>query len=429
MMASTEAGMKWLHKALHPAEPSIAGVQIPDGTSLDTVPLELTMTYNINSGGAASPWGAQISLLPTITPLAVYLTDGAAAVPPTHVRYPNISGPTPDSDWATLMNNVEEIRLCGASCTIHLDANATTDQGSVVACQQSTKPLLIFPNQPTTGRACVPCAVWSYTVPFTTGDVPSYDNIMAQPRSYQNNAREGIYMPLRLSNTSQHWYSLRESRSTQCMNNLIFPVLTQYNLPAVAQNVWPFWLCTAAYVNAGNVYSPLLQPFMSDVCGHIVFKNLHQSSSLVVKVRTLLELKVQVQSPYLPHVKPAPTMDPQALESYFRIVRELDDAFPASFNADGKILGVLAKAIRTIGPALGAIPGWGPLISAAAVPVAKLAEKGSQYMAARPPQRRQKPKKKKGKGGNNPPRPPPANGGKPRAAPKVAIVRVDKPRQ
>lgn len=410
MVSTTNAGRDWLLKALHPAEPSLAGVQMPDGTELDTVPLELTMTYSLAADSTPIPsaWGAQITLLPSIVPLAVYPTDGAASVLPAfNLRYPQIAATNANDDFLGFMRNVEAFRLTFASVTIHLDANATTDQGTIVACQQVCKPLLIIPGVGT-AISCAPVTAWDYTVPvFTTGDVPGYDQIMAMPRAYQANMRDGCYLPLHLNQTSQHWYSMREAAGVVDLASVTSPVpgFYQYKLPTTRGNSWPYWSADRAYLNGANVYSPPCCPMLSENFGHIAIKNLHPSSAVVIKVRTGLELKVQTQSPYLPYCKPSADVDSVAISSYFRIVRQLEDAYPASYNANGDILKWIGKAVRTVTPLLGAIPGWGPLLQAAGGPVSKLAEYGAKRIAAGPGAKAKKGKKKStggsGKGPQN----------------------------
>lgn len=397
MASNSPAGADWLLKALHPAEPSIAAVQMPDGSELDTACLELTMTYNLSSpsGGGAftGPWGAQISLLPSIVPLAVYPTDGAAIMAAFNVRYPQIRATVPNDDYLAFLANVEAFRLCAASVTIHLDANATTDQGTIVACQQIARPRLLYPIQTASGRCCNTVAAWDYTVPFTTKDVPGYDSIMAMPRSFQANLREGVYMPLRLSSTCQHWFSGRELVACTDLGSCTSPgVAYQLLLPSTTGNSWPYWSMDRANAAAGSVVAPPVCPMLSETVGHIAIKNVHVTSGIVIKVRSCFELKVQTQSPYLPYVRPSPDIDALAISSYYRLTRQLPDAYPAEYNDNGRILGVIAKALRTVGPLLGAVPGWGPLVSAAAVPVAKLAEYGAKRMAQ--PDRKSGPKTK-----------------------------------
>lgn len=395
MVSSTELGREWLLKALHPAEPSVSGTQCPDGTELDTVPLELTMTYSLAApGGVPFPaaWGAQISVLPSIFPLAIYPTGGAVGVAAFNVRYPQISGTNPNNDFLNLMANVEALRLTFCSATIHLDANATTDQGTIVACQQLAKPQMLFMSQ-AAGVSVTPITGFHYTVPFTTGDVPGYDQIMAMPRAYQANMREGVYLPLRLSNTSQHWFSLREAASVTDLSALTSPALYQYKLNTTAGSAWPYWSCDRAYLNGTNILAPPLCPMLGETVGHISITNLHPSSGIVIKVRTGLELKVQSQSPYLPYARPSADVDVMAVESYFRIVRQLEDAYPASYNATGEILKLVSKAVRTVAPLLAPIPGFGPLIAAAGGPVAALASYGAKRLA-QGDKKKKKPKKK-----------------------------------
>lgn len=400
MVSSTEMGRDWLLKALHPTDPTVSGVSIPDGTALDTVQMEVTTSITLGAGPQVvmtGPWGCQLSLIPTISPLGVYYTDNVTPSASTafNVRYPAFTSVAYDSDFTNLMGKCEALRLCAQSVTIHLDANATSDQGSVVACQQVTKPRLLFPEYGLTGGSIIPVAAWDYTIPFVARDVPSYNTVMSMPRAYQANLREGIYMPLRLSSTCQHWFSLRESVGDVNFNDCPSIKTGSALLPATNGNAWPHWSGTRSYVGATPPTCTPLCPMLSENVGHIVVKNVDPTSSLVVKLRSCFEFKVQGNSELVPYLQAAADVDSLAVSSYFRILRQLDDAFPASYNLNGTILNLISRAVKTLAPALGAVPVAGPMLAAMAPSVSTLAAMGSKWVrengGARNP-RRKKPK-------------------------------------
>lgn len=390
LLAQTEAGREWLLKALHPTEPSIAAVGLPDGTASDTVCIELTMTTTLNEstlGGAfASPWGGKILLTPHMYPGAFIGTEGAIAVAPRPFKYPLFTGSTAAGDYSKLLTIAEAWRLCGQSVTIHLDANSTKDSGTIVAAQMVTKPLVLFPGSSSTGHMQRPLVAFAEGALYHQ-DNPSYDELMALPRAYQSNVRTGLYMPLKLSNTSQHWCSMRESIISTALDSLT-SASEGWQLSAAMPGAFPFpfYADNGPYRVAANndIHGYPTAPYMGDNWGHIAVSGLDPGSGLVVKFRSLLELKVQASSSYAPHMRPAPFPDVRAIENYFTIVRELPDAYPADHNDAGRILGVIGKAIKMVSPFLNVVPGVGPTLSQMAPQVSKiLVETGKSATEAR----------------------------------------------
>lgn len=405
MASSSEDGARWLLKALHPAEPSISAVRLPDGSAMDTVAVETCLTHTLSPVAAASqPWGAQMTLLPHPTCLLeIYPTDGASADIPYTLRNTLfatvLTGTYPaDTDIANLMTVAEEWRLTSMSVTIHLDANATKDSGTIVAAHVPVKPNLLNYSV-TTGAGTVlgayPAVWFDADATGKGADAPTYDQLLQMPRAYQSNLRTGLYMPLKLSNTSQHWHSRREvCKLTLGSQWSGLTTINSGNCPYLNNTTkvptWPNWDVTPAtrQVSDSNLGGGLMSGFLGDNFGRIIVKNVDPSSAVVIKIKCGLELKVQPTSPQAVHLQKAPALDPVAIGSYFQIIRQLPDAYPADYNDGGKILGLISKAIKFLQPVLPFVPGVGGLLSTAAGPVASLVDYGAKQLAN--PQRKNK---------------------------------------
>jgi hypothetical protein len=140
---------------------------------------------------------------------------------------------------------------------------------------------------------------------------------------------------------------------------------------------------------------------LNEIVGHIAIKNIHQTSSIVIKARTCFEFKVQANSKYVPYLTPAAPHDALAVDAYYRIIRQMDDAYPASYNAKGTILSTIGKIARNVAPALEAIPGWGKPLSIAASSLGQLSSMGGKKLK----ERAQKKKQKKASPAQPPPTP------------------------
>jgi len=373
-VASTELGREWLLKALHPTDPTIGGVGIPDGTATDTVCLELTTTLTVGPSTLSvvpvTPWGADVVLTPHQMPGAIIPNGGAAAAASMDVRYPALSGVNEIADLGKLAGLAEAWRLTAQSVTIHLDANSTKDSGTVVAAQQVVKPVIYFPGMSTSGRIQPPIIM------FTDSDKPTYTQLMSLPRAYQSNLREGLYMPLKLSSTAQHWMSYREvvvlSQESAWSHN------AQGGQLAAAQTAaWPFYGVTGPIRSAVNndITAYPISNFMGDTWGFISLSGIDPGSSVVFKFRSCIELKVQANSTYAPHLKPAAFPDAHAIDNYFSILRAMPDAYPADYNDAGRIMGVIGKAVRTVAPFLKFVPAVGPTLDKMAGPVSDILTK------------------------------------------------------
>lgn len=404
MASSSDEGARWLLKALHPAEPSVSNVRIPDGTAMDTVAVETCLTYSL-APVSATPWGADMTLLPHPTCMMEILPNGGAiASPALTIRNTLFKAATADDDILNLVNMAEEWRMTAMSVTIHLDANATKDSGTVVAAQIPVKPNLFIPY----GAVALSNTVYS-GVPaifFDANDQPSYGTLMQMPRAYQSNLRTGLYMPLRLTNTSQHWRSRREIckllNPSMIVGEDTFGSNHQPYVTSTATTpAYPNWDLSPAKRDATGqsfLVGGAMSPFLGDSFGRICITNVDPSSAVVIKIKLGLELKVQPYSTQAVHLEKAPSMDAMAIASYFAVTRQLPDAYPADYNDGGKILNMIGRALRGVAPLLNGIPGIGPMLSAVATPAAALAEYGSVAMANR---------RKKGNGKKLPPALPP----------------------
>lgn len=393
LVSSTDTGARWLLKALHPAEPSVSNVKLPDGCSQDTVAVETCMTYSLKPTSSTN-WGAQMTLLPHPTCMMdIYPTEGASLVLPSTIRNPLFQAAAPDDDLGSLIAIAEEWRMTSMSVTMHLDANATTDSGTVVAAMIPVKPNVeFFSGLNTTGTVyCSAPTLW-----FNPSDYPTYTQLLQMPKAYQANLRTGIYMPMRLSNTSQHWKGFQHR--VKLINPSVLTLTNSYGVGYVnattATPAYPNWDLSAMRNASGVPNGAAMASFLGDNFGRICISNVAPTSAVVIKIKLGLELKVQPTSSHAVHLSAAPPIDQAALASYFAIIRQLPDAYPADYNDGGKILSYISKAIKAVAPFLKVMPGVGGLIGTASDAVVPLLDYGVAKLSGRK-QKKQKQQRKK----------------------------------
>jgi len=360
---------------------------MPDGTAIDTVAVETCLTQSI-APVAATPWGMTATLLPHPTCLfEIYPTDGASATAPFTIRNPMFASTLANGDIGVLLSQAEEWRLTAMSVTIHLDANATKDSGTVVAAQIPVKPNIFWPGSPLSSGAITDAYPAIF---FDTADQPTYGQMLQMPRAYQSNLRTGLYMPLRLSNTSQHWHSRREvckliPKSVIANIDVWDGTCTPYMTTTSNTPAWPNWDLTPAHRDVSNecLDGGCMSAFLGDNFGRIAIKNVDPSSAVVIKIKCGLELKVGPTSPQATHLQKAPAMDAGALATYFALSRQLPDAYPADYNDGGKILNAISKALKFMAPMISAVPGIGTMLSNVVGPSTVLLDYGADRLKQR----------------------------------------------
>jgi hypothetical protein len=102
-------------------------------------------------------------------------------------------------------------------------------------------------------------------------------------------------------------------------------------------------------------------------------------------------MQVSPSSTLSPQLKLSPPYDPVALTTYFSVVRELKDAYPADYNTTGKLWGVLKQALNSLDPVISVMPG-----NKVIKPLVTAGVQAGDVLVARRKKRKQKKKAKKG---------------------------------
>ena len=351
-------GKDWLVKALHPSDPMTEIVGIPDQSTMSTACLNWQVQPVIApASGAVGTWSADITLWPDpAMPLRWAVTDSVGTR--ADCQYTSQLGGTYVDAFNALTSNAERWRLAYLGATLYVDAPALSDQGSIVAAQV-----------PIEGEV-VSCAVLSGSLNmgsaramrFQASDVPSFGSLVQMPNAYTSQAKFGAYMPLRLGANHQRWFSQADT-----VNDATgWPVSGHgYTIPSAGSDAgavacgWPYTSGVSAYLNTTLPAIWGMRRFypINENVGHICLTNLSVSTRITVVVRMGLEVQCCPNSIWAPMLRPSPAYDREATEAYFRISRELKDAYPADYNDLGKLWDVLKDAARKALPLIGRFGG------------------------------------------------------------------------
>lgn len=321
-------------------------------------------------------WGFDLTVMPNLlVPLYYVKVDSGGASTETgnylnlSFTPPGVSSPTyPEifNQWAAL--GVEAHRLIAMSVTAYQDGPALANQGTVTAAQWPVARSKWYANTAyADGGVATPHYISSSRIAsYTDNDFARYERSQHLPNAYFCESKEGCYLPLRLTRTCQHWCT---EADLEFVGNLLMPgtngnlvLNTVAGVPDSHPAPFPSLSGARANdvlqnVNFGGVWGDRVFKPLNDTWGGISCRNLSYQTSYAFYIRQVVECRVTPTSLLAPQVQMSPAYDPLAISSYFRINRELKDAYPADFNDLGKIWDVIKSAAKIALPALGLMPG------------------------------------------------------------------------
>lgn len=349
---------------------------VPDESAVPSAHLNYQSVFTLQPQAAATgTWSFKLALLPHPVNLLWYSTTDTVGTAVGNSMNTQLPGTTHIDKMASFLGVARRWRLTYMSATIYQDGADLTNQGTLVATQAPLMPAMyniagndLFNHEGGAG---------GHAEAYLTIDRPDFTNMQSFPNAYFNRSREGCYIPLKLTRTHQNWRGIESlvgelahtADDILATGNAIIP------LPGTAAfSVFPHTniagpMEIAAGGTAGAFTCQVTSPLCNDVSGYVAAQNLAVTTRFSVYVRMGLEIQVMPGSLYTTHLKLSPQYDPVALESYFRIARELKDAYPADFNDLGKIWDVISGAAKAVAPFLSAIPVVGPALSVG-VPIA-----------------------------------------------------------
>jgi hypothetical protein len=322
-------------------------------------------------------------------------------------------------------------RMTHCAATVELDAPALSNQGSVVAAQY---PMVYHEFNPSytlaagadAGKLFVSAHVRATD---TAVNQLNQEALAAKPFSYSGLAKDGVYMVLKMDpdvewgrtrdccfHTSASWPS--PDPTGVALPTAAGALGTNESFPWYGGNLAAADRFIFAYVNpataTGSITGSLVPKIMQPNFGRMTFWNLSVNSGLTIRVRWGVELLVHPTSALAPSTRVCAPRDDIALTAYSRIVDQLPDAFPGSYNSWDDLTKVLRQVWKQVSPYVGGaakmVPGVGGLAATGIQAVGNLlaAETKAERRALQEPlpvinipapefvaQRRQKPRQRK----------------------------------
>lgn len=428
VLGDTETGKTWCIKALHPSDPLTDVQGIPDHFSGATTLLNWQRTYTITANtGATGTWDCDITIAPTPSHFgAARRSDSTGA---TYYEIVNTQlGANHDAAVTACNAAFERWRLAYCGATAYQDGPALSNQGTCAAAQFPAMPRMVpatvacgLPGDVLVPQGIKGCELWQ------SADLPDFTMLQSMPNAYFGESKDGCYMPLRLSANHQKWHGPGDNHVlgalyspmtlySQAGNSLhtdvgaSFPIVSVNNSEAAyADNLgaliaaWSttrmkasLWLPDAtsfgAIADANTIagstkviktIGSLVNAPCNDLAGRMCFRGLSVNTQVVVYLRVGFEVMVQPGTAYAPYLHLSPAFDPTAITAYYKISRELKDAYPADFNDLGKLWEVIKNAARVVLPIAGSVfPAVAPITSAISAMIPPKAAPAAPVMVA-----------------------------------------------
>jgi len=343
-LGTTPNGIAWCMKALHPAANTEPITGIPDRSGIPISMIEFKSNFTIAAPIPNALWNAMIYLMPTpIVPATVQLFNSAnAPVPPgaggwIECLNQQLTGATYDLKAANWRALVGTGRLAYFSATVNFDCADLTNNGIVTAGQMT-------PGWSQQLIDVIPCPVMGFVGGLSSPGINN-SNLINLPLAVQYRAKEGCYMPIKLTNPALPFLN-------QAMNYWY-------------TNWWPAGGGPPVSTIVPGFFGYLLPQMLDGQFGAISFLNIAPTTSLRMTVRMGIEACPVPGSNYSSFMHPSPPVDHAALDAYYMISAKLFDAYPDEYNDWGALWNVIKGIAQPVGRVLKAfVPGGDALYSA-----------------------------------------------------------------
>lgn len=308
--------------------------------------------------------------------------------------------------------SVSSFRTTYRGVTLHNTSSSLYNGGTLIAAQFAT------------GSVDESLGVWSrdslsmytqnklYNVPLT-------DDALTQmcPGAQAVDAKEGVFMPMRLLGPYQHFVSEPSAIGAVIQQNstsaLAETITAQNNagtlssstsvpssfIPSYlgggtpATTAAPWWVSTL-YTTTGRIDDT---NYDNVAVGVILLRNLPYQASFSLQAYVGIEAILDTASAFRSLTMATATYDPKAIQAYYDIVSSMPFTYPASYNAIGALLPFISRAISAVvphaAPFLGAALRSGAAMLSPSQARTEPRKIRAATVVAQPPKRQQVPKR------------------------------------
>lgn len=357
-LATTPGGKAFTYEALHPSSHEYSTTRVPGG-NIKSVALRCEMIQELPIADDGTEVDIHVIPNPLVPACMGTVPPAGASTQPMYANFYNAAfggsftvGPTTAHTGAVMGNflsTVQNYRITAQCVTAEIIASALTDQGSVVGYQADLPPMTVQPAiiDPATTVA-VRTDVHVHYPP------PNISQGLLGTVAYTSKAKDGIYMPLKL--TDFEW----KTASDRCVA-ITGTAAGQSSVTCLTENrgcaepmLWPYFENRTGFTNFGNLVA------IPKSCGYNVgiirFAGLLKGATVRVRVRQVVEINARPGTTFAPLLEMPLPPDEVALRMYQEVSGRMQDGYPASYNDLGRlknvIMGLAKKVLPYVEPAL-----------------------------------------------------------------------------
>lgn len=321
------------------------------------------MSFSSPAGGDPT-WDIQILFRADPAVFATVRATSSGGTVGNNIVYNTALGASQPLAVAAMVSSFEHWRVAYAGATIHLVAPSVSNQGTVVAAQYPIRYSEL--GNSTSGSGLLNCLYPFIRYNPATAE-PVYADLIKMPNAYVGEAKDGLYMPLKLESNHIRWRD-EGCRRLDASGWAASSVNQTLTVPTASAGTYP-WpnLTIPAYISASVWYSDVCLTPANDIVGGICFRGLSNAASLSLTLREGFEVRCVPGSAFTSFLKVSPEHDLMAMTNYYKIARQLKDAYPVEYNDLGKLWDLIKGAARVVSPLISLVPGGNMLRGAAGV--------------------------------------------------------------
>lgn len=390
----SEHGRDWVMKALYPPGPGDPA-PVPDESYMPSVTVEYRTSMPLEAPSTlpdGETWDMAIVSLPGDNIAAIacrapratnFYMPGSSDLTILPHQSPGTGSTVgrtvvgaSTATWQEVGNSFDPVRTlafrtCAKSLTLHCTSSALDNGGTLMAAQL---PAAWTPAQAAVviaDRGAVPPQSLTVLAPYS-GCIPlsEDDMIRMAPGTVSWEAKEGVYLPLRLGpdggvmcrrmaiagRTSMEGSGASATIASYGANPSAVIEATvaasAFLDGTVVSNVSSGWISSARWPEAAYLASPFADDngYDQTSTGIVLLRGLSKKASFTLTVRHVVQRIVGPTSVLAPVVRPPVAPDEKALRAYYAIAQSMAYAYPARYNALGAVLPLVASALRAAAP-------------------------------------------------------------------------------
>lgn len=366
-LGDTDVGKAWCLKALHPADTNVLSSPMPTNETKAFASVAFQQMDVLSMPATFDPakaWSVEIFVFRMPVILYSWRATQAGAADVTGYVFSKQYQATSDYIAAhyAFREVVEKYRLTSQSLTGYFDAASLSDQGHVIV-GQTDLPWMKNPATQTPPPGFDTAAQLPWV--FYQDARPSMDVILQTTRAYQAHAVDGFYVPSKLQSLGR-WIRTNDVSVLLGTSGVNIPPAPQIGFERLGRDAY-FADCAMGTFQGTFPWlkmlpgdpAPLVFDQVDSSLTSVFYTGLSGTSSIRMTMRWTLDMVVKPGTIYAPFVKMPPIEDGLALRMYAEVSRRMIDAYPASQNNLGMLLGTIGRIATQLLPSVvPAIGSW-----------------------------------------------------------------------